>query len=168
MLPFRTTILKFQKKGEKTGWSYIAFTPAQAKKLKDSRVSFRVKGKLDALAIRQTALIPMGDGGFILALNATLRKKLGKQAGDSITVALEADEKPFEFFPEFVACLKDEPAAWKYFQTLPPGHQRYFSKWITTAKTSPTRAKRIMQAVVALAQGQGYSEMMRAAKNEHL
>jgi uncharacterized protein YdeI (YjbR/CyaY-like superfamily) len=108
----------------------------------------------------------MGDGGFILPLNATLRKVLGKEAGDPIAVSLEADEKAFQLFPEFVACLKDEPAAWAYFQTLPPGHQRYFSKWITSAKTAPTRAKRIVQAVVALALGQGFGEMVRAAKNQ--
>lgn len=168
MVRFQTTIQKFQKMGEKTGWSYIAFTSAQAKKLTDSRVSFRIKGTLDAVPIRQVAVLPMGDGGFILPLNAMLRKALGKQAGDKITVEVEADEKPFQLLPEFVACLKDEPAAWKFFQTLPPGHQRYFSKWITTAKTAPTRTKRIVQAVMALARAQGFGEMIRATKKQTL
>ncbi len=165
-LRFQTAIQKFEKMGEKTGWSYIVFTSAQAKKLTENRVSFRIKGTLDAVPIRQVAVLPMGDGRFILPLNATLRKKLGKQAGDKITVSIEADKKPLQLVPEFVACLKDEPAAWKFFQTLPPGHRRYFSKWIATAKTAPARTKRIVQAVMALAQEQGFSEMMRTAKKQ--
>lgn len=167
MLRFQTTLRKFQKMGEKTGWTYITFSSAQAKKLSESRVAFRVKGMLDTTPIRQVALLPMGNGDFVLPLSATLRKALGKQAGDKILVSVEADEGPIQLLPEFVACLKDEPAAWTFFQTLPPGHQRYFSKWIATAKTTPTRTKRILQAVMALARGQGFAEMIRMGKEQH-
>ena len=63
-------------------------------------------------------------------------------------------------------CLADEPKAIAYFKTLPPGHQRYFSHWIDSAKTVPTESKRIAQAVSALAKGFGYGEMMRSLKKE--
>jgi len=63
-----------------------------------------------------------------------------------------------------VACLNDEPKALAYFNTLPKGHQNYFSKWIEAAKTIETKTKRITMAVIALAKQMGYPEMIRANK----
>lgn len=165
MIRFTTTILKFDKKGEKTGWTYIEISARQAKKIKpDTKTSFRVKGKLDDFPLKQTALIPVGDGNFILPINAALRKGTGKKQGDRLTVTLEADESKFVLSADFMVCLKDEPAALNYFKTLSGSHQRYFSKWIDSAKTTATKTKRIVMAVNALAMKQGFPEMLRANK----
>nr|MBP8244154.1 YdeI/OmpD-associated family protein [Chitinophagaceae bacterium] len=48
-----------------------------------------------------------------------------------------------------------------FFESLTGSHQRYFSKWIDSAKTEPTRVKRITMAVNALAKKWGYGEMIR-------
>ncbi|MBY0432485.1 MAG: YdeI/OmpD-associated family protein [Cyclobacteriaceae bacterium] len=161
---FTAIIQRFDKKGEKTGWSYIEISSAQASKLTKALVSFRVKGSLDAYPLKQTALIPMGDGRFILPINATIRKATGKRHGDKLTVKLELDETKFILSPDLMECLNDEPRALAYFKTLPGAHQRYFSKWIDSAKTDHTKAKRIVMAVTALAQHLGYGEMMRMNK----
>ena len=80
MIKFATTILKFEKKGEKTGWSYIEISAAQAKKLKPGcKVSFRVKGKLDQYVFEKVSLLPMGEGAFILPINNTMRNATGKK-----------------------------------------------------------------------------------------
>jgi hypothetical protein len=166
MIRFKTEILKFQKKGEKTGWSYIEISASQANKLKkDCRVSFRVKGTLDEHRIEKTAILPMGDGSFILPMNGTIRKAIRKEAGDKVAVAIEADERELSISNDFLRCLKDEPGALTFFRSLPKGHQNYFSKWIDSAKTMPTKTKRITMAVIALASGQGFPEMIRANKN---
>jgi hypothetical protein len=165
MITFSTRILKFQNKGEKTGWSYIEISKRYAQQLKpDSKVSFRVKGMLDQHTIQKTALLPMGDGNFILPVNGTIRKAIGKQAGDALKVKLELDERALILSSEFIKCLKDEPGAYEFFKSLPKSHQQYFSKWIESAKTIQTKTKRITMAVIALSSGQGYSEMMRANK----
>jgi hypothetical protein len=165
MIAFTATIQRFDKKGEKTGWSYIEISVAQAQKLKPgTRTSFRVKGKLDQFAIKQVALIPMGDGKFIIPFNATMRKGTGKKHGDKVKVVLEADESKFKLNADFMACLKDDPVANAYFKSLPVGHQRYFSKWIDSAKTTPTKTKRIVMAVNALARKMGFPEMIREEK----
>jgi hypothetical protein len=49
-----------------------------------------------------------------------------------------------------------------FFKTLPGSHQRYFSKWIDSAKAVETKAKRIAWAVTALSKKQGYAEMLRS------
>ncbi|MFN6088380.1 MAG: DUF1905 domain-containing protein [Cyclobacteriaceae bacterium] len=165
MLHIVTSIERFDKKGEKTGWHFIEISAAKAKKLKDSKVSFRVKGTIDALTIQKTALIPMGNGDFILPLNATLRKAIGKKHGDKITLNLELDERKLILSPDLISCLKEDPAALQFFKSLPPSHQQYYSKWIESAKTAATKAKRIVISMEGFGKKQGYGEMMRAYKD---
>lgn len=165
MISFATRILKFDKKGEKTGWSYIIIDRMKAEQLKPgNRVSFRVKGQLDKHTIQKTALLPMGDGDFILPLNGSMRKAIGKEAGDTLHIKLELDGRPLTPSSDFMKCLKDDTRALDFFKTLPRSHQQYFSKWVEGAKTIHTKTKRITMAVIALGSGQGYSEMMRANK----
>jgi hypothetical protein len=164
MISFTAQILKFQEKGEKSGWRYIEISKRLAAKLSESRVSFRVKGLLDQYSIQKTALLPMGEGNFILPLNGTIRKGIGKGEGDVVKVQLEMDERPITLSAEFIKCLKDDPIAYDFFKKLPKSHQVYFSKWIDSAKTTPTKVKRITMAVIALGSAQGFPEMIRANK----
>jgi hypothetical protein len=167
MVKYTTTILRFEKMGEKTGWTYIVVPADIAEELKPgNRQSFRVKGKLDNFKIAAVALMPMGDGSFIMALNADIRKGIAKKPGAKLDVQLIADNNPDPVSsPEFIECLKDEPAAFEYFNSLPKGHRNYFMKWIESAKTEPTKAKRIAQAVTAMSRKQDYPTMIRSNRN---
>lgn len=166
MITFSTRMLKFDKQGEKTGWTYIIISRRHAEQLNPgSRVSFRVKGYLDGYPVKQVALLPMGEGEFILPLNTPMRKALQKEKGDMLTVRLEIDLSAFKHSSDFIQCLKDEPRAHAFFKTLAGSHQKYFTKWIESAKTIETKTKRITMAVISLGQGQGYPEMMRANKS---
>lgn len=165
MIDFTTTIKKFDRKGEKTGWSYLEISHKQAERLKPgSRKSFRVKGSIDQHEISGVSLMPMGDGSFILPFNAAMRKATGKSAGQTVRVRLAVDEKEYKLNKDLMACLRDDPAAYEFFQTLPGSHQRYFSKWIESAKTSATRTKRLVMAVEGLSRKMGFGEMIRANK----
>jgi hypothetical protein len=120
MVQFTTTILKFGEQGEKTGWTYIVIPAALAQQLlPGNKKSFRVKGKLDEHPISGMALIPMGEGDFIMALKADLRKAIGKQKGAQLLVKLAIDAKPYEVNGLLMECLQDEPVAKQYFQSLP-------------------------------------------------
>ena len=166
MLQFSTIIKKFDEQGEKTGWTYIDVPQSIASKLKPgNKKSFRVKGKLDQYSFRGIALVPIGGGDFIMALNAAIRKSIGKQKGAKVLVNLETDDKfVIKPQPEFVNCLRDEPVALEFFKSLAKSHQSYFVKWIDSAKTDPTKIKRIGQAVSALSHKQGFGEMLRSLK----
>jgi Domain of unknown function (DUF1905)/Bacteriocin-protection, YdeI or OmpD-Associated len=167
MVRFTTTILQFAEQGEKTGWTYITIPADIAQQLKPgNKKSFRVKGKLDNYSIRAVALLPMGAGDFIMALNAGIRKNIGKRKGAILKVQLEVDNKPLQLSHEFMECLTDEPKALEFFKTMPASYQNYFSKWIETAKTDPTKTKRIALAVSALAKKMNFTEMLRAQKKE--
>jgi hypothetical protein len=166
MVRFETALRKFDKQGEKTGWTYIEIPADIAAKIKPGeKRSYRVKGKLDSHPLTGIALLPMGGGTFIIPVNGDMRKAIGKRHGAMVKVQLEEDKKPFQFNKDFMECLHDEPAARQFFQSLTGSHQRYFSKWIDSAKTEPTKIKRIAQAVSALSRKMGYPEMIRSQKN---
>lgn len=162
ILNFSSIIKQFGKKGEKSGWTYIEIPSRLAAKLKpNTKKSFYVKGKLDKHELKRTALLPMGNGDFILPLNAAIRKATGKRKGAVLNVQLQEDKTEFIFNPDFIACLKDDPEAWIVFRNLAGSHQRYFSKWIDTAKTETTKAKRIAMAVNALFMRKNFGQMLR-------
>jgi len=167
MIQFTTTILKFGEKGEKTGWTYIVILAVLAQQLSPgNKKSFRVKGKLDQHSISGIALIPMGEGNFIMALKADLRKAIGKQKGATLQVQLAVDNKPYQINALLIACLEDEPPALQYFKSLPNYHQHYFSKWIESVKAEPTKTKRIAMAVNAMSKKMDFVQMLRSAKED--
>jgi Domain of unknown function (DUF1905)/Bacteriocin-protection, YdeI or OmpD-Associated len=166
---FNAVIKKFNEQGEKTGWSYIEVPEEIASRIKPGyKRSFRVKGSLDNYKIERTSLLPMGGGSFIIPINATIRKALGKRKGAIIKVILTEDDRKVEINKTFLLCLGDEPGALEFFNSLPGSHRNYFSKWIESAKTEETKANRIARAVTALSRKFGYPEMMRMAKQEKL
>ena len=161
-IKFQTIMKKFGQMGEKTGWTYIEIPAELANKIyPDNKKSFRVKGRLDALEISGIALIPMGEGDFIMALKADVRKKLKKIHGAPLQVEIEHDKAEYQLDADFVECLEDDFNAKKYFYAQPKSHQNYFSKWIESAKTHETKAKRIAKAVSALSRKMNYAEMLR-------
>ena len=167
MVAFTSTIKKFDNQGEKTGWTYIEIPAAIAEQLKPgTKKSFRVKGALDKHAITGVALLPMGGGVFIMALNASMRKGIKKNVGETIQVNLQGDEKEQELPVGFMECLKDEPAALEQYNRLSKSHKGYFRIWITTVKSEAAQARRMAQAVTALAKGQDFVQMVRALKQK--
>jgi hypothetical protein len=165
MIKFKTTIVKFGAQGEKTGWTYIVIPADVAEKLwHGNRKAFRTKGKVDNYAFSGKSLIPLGKGEFIFTIDAKIRKAIGKRAGAMVNVQIAFDKSEYLMNAEFMDCLKEEPEALKFFNTLPGSHQRYFSKWIEAAKTEETKAKRIAQSINAFLRKQGFSEMLRWSK----
>lgn len=155
-------IEKFGAKGEKSGWTYVLISAALAAQLQpDMRQSFRVKGTLDAIPVEYLALVPLGDGNFILPLKSDLRRKLRKQAGAMLALHLEYDNRTLPASADFLACLEDEPNALAHFLSLPGSHQRYYHKWIEAAKTDATKARRIAQAIQGLCHQLDFGSMMK-------
>ena len=167
MIQFSTPIEKFGDMGEKTGWTYILIPEALAQELKPgNKKSFRVKGKLDGWAFKQLALIPMGEGDFILALNNEIRKQIKKNKGAKLSVQMAVDTSEIELSPDLMECLEDDPAAKAYFNKIPGSHQKYYSRWIESAKTDETKARRIALALKALGRQMDYGTMIREDKAE--
>ncbi|MBB6112826.1 YdeI/OmpD-associated family protein [Mucilaginibacter lappiensis] len=166
MIDFTTIILQFAEQGEKTGWTYIEIPADLALQMKPgNKKSFRVKGKLDEMPIAGMALMPMGEGNFIIALKREICKGLRKHSGGMLRVQLEPDDDyKVEVPADLQECFDFEPEASEFFFTLTKGHRDYFIKWINSAKTETTRANRIANTIEAMLRHQGYPEMLRALK----
>jgi hypothetical protein len=162
MVQFTAVIEQAGEMGEKTGWSYVIVPPDITAQLKPGfKKSFRVKGKLDAYSITQQALLPIGNGVFMMPLNASLRKAIHKNKGAKLRLSLEEDKTPLQVSAELLECLADSPKAENKFRALPRSHQMYYSKWIESAKTIQTKAKRISMTITALEKNLTYGEMLR-------
>jgi len=167
MIRFNATLKKFASQGEKTGWTYIDIPESKAQQLKPgNKKTFRVKGKLDKFSFKQVALLPMGNGSFILAVNGAMRKQIGKRMGATVNVQMEIDTRELKPPAEFITCLNDEPDALAFFNQLTKGHQNYFTKLIGSAKTPETKAKRIAQAINGLSRKQDFGQILRALKSD--
>jgi hypothetical protein len=167
MIGFKTTLLKFGSQGEKTGWTYILIPGTIAEKIQPgTKKSFRVKGKIDDHKIKSVALLPMGEGNFIMPVNAAMRKAIRKTTGATVTVELQKDTAPLKLSAELMACLAEEPEARAYFDSLPKSHQQYFSKWIESAKTEVTKTKRIAACVTAFLNKLNYAQMLQLHRKE--
>ncbi len=168
-ISFATELKQFGQQGEKTGWTYFEIPGKLAAKLQPGmRKTFRVKGYIDTYLLSQVAILPVGDGNFILPVNAGMRRSICKKKGDKIAVVLETDNSELQLSGDFLACLADEPTAKDWFDKLPKSHQQYYSKWIESAKTEPTRIKRIAIVVNGLARHMDYGAMLREQRDLNL
>jgi hypothetical protein len=166
MVAFKAEIERFNEMGEKTGWTYVFIPKELANQIKaDCKKSFRVKGKLDQVAIEGVSLVPMGEGDFIMALNGTLRKKLRKEKGAVLELNLEEDKDfKIEMPEDLEICLSDEQHLMDNFMKQPKSHRNYYINWLNTAKTEATRTKRILKVVNAMDKGWDFGTMMRDGK----
>lgn len=126
----------------KGGWTYADLPQVTP----DKNAPFgwvKVKGTIDGIEIKKYHLMPFGEGKLFLPVNAQVRKKIKKQAGDYVHVILYLDKEPAEVPEEMVLCLKDEPQAEMFFNALSDAEKENYIKWIYSAKQEETKLKRL-------------------------
>ena len=165
MITFQAEILRSENQGAAmAGWAYVDVPQAIANQLKpDYKRAFRVRGKIDGHAFAGLALMPKGEGDYYLAINRTMRRVLGKDVGDTLSLNLEEDKDFQIIMPEDLEiCLLDEEGdLMDKFMALNKSRRNYFINHINGAKTEPTRIKRIAMTVEAMILGLDFGAMIR-------
>ena len=143
---------QLQKFPGKGGWTFAEIPEVPM----DKKAPFGwvcVKGRIDDYELNNYRLMPMGNGRLFLPVKAAIRKKLGKHAGDWVTIELYADDSKSELPPDLEDCLRDEPKALDQFLSLPEGAQKEFTDWIFSAKREETKVERMAKTIELLLQG---------------
>jgi len=168
MVDVTAKILRAETQGAAmVGWAYVDVPQAIANQLKPGyKQVFRVRGEIDGHVFSGLALMPKGEGDYFLAINGRIRRVLGKGVGDVLSLSLEEDKDFTIELPEDleVCLLDDEDDLMGRFMALAKSHRNYFIKYITEAKTEPTRTKRIAMTVEAMTLGLDFGAMIRLDK----
>lgn len=138
---------KFLGKG---GWTYALVPEIKP----DPHAWFgwiSVRGTIDDIELPRCKLMPKGNGQLFLPVNAAIRKKLKKQAGDSVQIVLYTADEPPVFPQEIRDCFDFEtPEVLKRFQQLSVDAQHALLKPVFAAKQAETKTKRILEMMDSL------------------
>jgi hypothetical protein len=111
-----------------------------------------------------TTLVPAGAGRYRLQFNVTLRKAAHADVGEVVGVTLKLDRQPRELPvpPDVQAALRKRRILQREFDRLPPGQRRQFLLYLSAAKGSETRRKRVARLAEVLLE----RALLRLAKRE--
>jgi len=140
------------KVGDKYAWTF-----AEIPEIPMPKTSFgmmKVKGKIDDYEFSGTNLMPMGNGNLGLAIKAAIRKKIKKEAGDTVHITLYEDKTPLIIPEELLLCMEDEEGVSEKFESYTDGQKKAFIDWINAAKTEQTQAERIARTITMVQKGE--------------
>jgi hypothetical protein len=136
--------------------------PAAAVVLTDEQVA-AVAGDRKSAAVKVTVngghtfdgrIARMG-GENLVGFNRAVRTAAGVEAGDRIDVVIALDGGPRTVdVPEDLAAAMAAPGVADQFDKLAPSHRKEYVRWITEAKRTETRTKRIAEAVQKIGQAE--------------
>jgi hypothetical protein len=133
--------------------AYVS-VPFDVEKTYGAKGQVKVKAWFDDYPYRGV-LASMGTGCHIIIMRKDVRQAIGKNVGDRIKVELERDteERIVDVPSDLDEALRQSPKAEKFFNTLSYTNRKEYAAWISAAKRTETREKRLAETIQKLLQG---------------
>jgi hypothetical protein len=124
--------------------------PFDVKKVFGKKSHVKVKAWINGWLYRGS-IADMGDGNTLI-VTKEIRRMIGKYPGDEVHIVVEEDkdERGIEIPADLKEVFKKNPEAVNFFITLSYSNRKEYVKWITDAKRSETREKRLEKMVELL------------------
>jgi hypothetical protein len=136
------------------GGGALVEVPFSVREAYGTGAQVKVRARFDGHEYRGS-LAPMGGGSHVLGIRQDIRRAIGKDIGDSVSVVLELDTEPriVEPPPELAAALRDDERARELFGGLSHTHQREYAQWVAEAVRPATRDRRARKAIDMIRSG---------------
>ncbi|HEX8679899.1 MAG TPA: YdeI/OmpD-associated family protein [Chthoniobacterales bacterium] len=151
---FKAKLLRPADRDSGDSWSFVTLPKGASAKL-PSRSMTAIEGTLNGVAF-EAVLEPDGQKSHWLKVDRKLSEAAGAEAGDIVTLEIApAAEEPEPTIPADLrtALATAESKARAVWEDITPVARRDWIHWITSAKQSETRARRIKNACSMLAAG---------------
>jgi Bacteriocin-protection, YdeI or OmpD-Associated/Domain of unknown function (DUF1905) len=151
---FKTKLFRPAESEKGDSWTFLILPKNASAKL-PSRGMTAIEGTINGFPF-QALLEPDGQRSHWLKVDWKLRKAAGADAGDVVTLEIApAAQEPEPTIPADLrkALAGAAPMARKLWSDITPNARRDWIHWITSAKQSETRARRIKNACSMLAAG---------------
>lgn len=143
--------LENSKDGMDTAFVRIPF---DVEKIYGTKGQVKVKVTFDGHPYRGV-MANMGQGCHVIGVRKDIRKAIGKMIGDKVdvTVAKDTEERIVEMPADFQAALEKSKKAKDFYDTLSFTNRKEYAVWISSAKKSETREKRLAESITKLLAG---------------
>jgi hypothetical protein len=107
-------------------------------------VAFTINGS----SPRRTTMTPRAEGGHRLHVHSEVRREVGAEEGDRVSITLRIDTEPrgVDPPPDLESALRETDAL-EAFRAMGPAAQRELVAFIEQAKREETRSKRVARVV---------------------
>ena len=126
----------------------------------------RVEGEIADVPVRG-AWMPVGDGRRYFIVSPEVKKQTGFDVGDVVEMRFRTDDQDHVDIPASLqSALREDDAANAQWDRLTAGKKRMFTFHVASAKTAPTEARRVAEAIEAIERGITLRDLQNERKSK--
>ncbi|MCE3075249.1 YdeI/OmpD-associated family protein [Chryseobacterium gwangjuense] len=134
--------------------TFVEF-PFSTEEVFGKKGQIKIKALFDGSVEYRGSLAKMKSDCHILGLTQEIRRKLGKNFGDEVSVSLVEDkeERTVEIADDITSAFNENPEARKLFDKMSYTHRKEYIRWIEEAKKPETRENRKVKMIQMILDG---------------
>ena len=130
----------------------------------DAYPRLRVEAEIADVPVRG-AWMPVGDGRRYFVVSPEVKKQTGFDVGDLVEMRIRIDDQDRVDIPESLQLALDgDEAVNAEWEALTAGKKRMFTFHVGSAKTAPTEARRVAEAMEAIGRGMTLRDLQNERK----